>query len=121
MSTTTSGPSTPVVRRTIPSGSVNTGVFADGVIQPLTHVAEATALVGGGTSGTAGGVGEPVGEPEVTGVIGGAVDDPIEAGGLPSHAASAMTSAQPDTHVANRRKRTPDGSRTPRIPRAGYR
>ena len=67
MSTTTSGPFTPVVRRMMPSGSVNRGVFAGGVIQPLTQVAEATPEVDGGVSGTAGGVGELVGEPGVTG------------------------------------------------------
>lgn len=105
----------------MPSGSVNPGVFVGGVVHPLTHVAEATPDVGGGTPGTAGGVGELVGEPGVRGVIGGVVVDPIEAGGLPWHAASARTRAQLDARVANRRKRTPDGTGTPRIPTAGYR
>ena len=77
----------------MPSGSVNPGVFAGGLVQPLTHVAEATPLVGGGTSGTAGGVGELVGEPGVTAAIGGVVDDPTDAGEPPWHAASATTRA----------------------------
>ena len=101
----------------MPSGSVNAGVFARGVLHPLTQVAEATPLVAGGVLGTAGGVGEPMGEPGVTGVIGGVVDDPTDGEGLPWHATSATTRAQRDAHVANRRKRTPDGSGTVR----GYR
>jgi hypothetical protein len=67
----------------MPSGSVNRRVFAGGVTQPLTQVAEATPEVGGGVSGTAGGVGELVGEPGVTAVMGGVVDDPVEGEGLP--------------------------------------
>lgn len=105
----------------MPSGSVNAGVFAGGVVHPLTQVAEATLEVGGGVSGTAGGVGEAVGEPGVTAVIGGVVEDPAEGDGLPWHAASAATRAVMDTPDANRRKRTPDGSGTLRILRAGYR
>jgi hypothetical protein len=101
----------------MPSGSVNPGVFAGGLLHPLTHVAEATPLVGGGTSGTAGGVGELVGEPGVTAAIGGVVDGWDDAAGLPSHAVSATTRAQRHTPVANRRKRAPDGSGTSR----GYR
>jgi hypothetical protein len=49
----------------------------------LTQVAEATPEVGGGAPGTAGGVGELVGEPGVTAVMGGVVDDPVEGEGLP--------------------------------------
>ena len=67
----------------MPSGSVNSGVFVGGVIQPLTHVGEATPDIRGGTPGTAGGVGEPVGEPGVTGVIGGVAVGAMGGEGLP--------------------------------------
>jgi hypothetical protein len=67
MSTTTSGPFTPVVRRTIPSGSVNLGAPAGGVVHPSTQSADAAPLVGGGLAGVAGGVGDAVGDPGVIG------------------------------------------------------
>ncbi len=58
-------------------------MFSGGVNHPLTHVAEATPDVGGGTFGMAGGVGELVGASEVTGVFGGVVGANVDGGGLP--------------------------------------
>src|SRR5436190_15085269 len=107
MSTTTRGPSTPVVRRMMPSGSVNRGLLAGGVIHPFVQVAVFGPLVGRGVSGVAGGVGEVVGDPGVTAVIGGAVDDGSDEGPLPSHEASPTTNAQTDIAVANLRTDAP--------------
>jgi hypothetical protein len=72
MSTTVSGPFTPVVRRMIPSGSVNADVPTAGVCHPSTQLAVAGPFVGGGTAGVAGGVteaaGDSVGEADGDGV-----------------------------------------------------
>ena len=78
MSTTVSGPWTPVVRRTIPSGSVNNGVSASGVVHPYTQLSVVGPFVGGGTAGVAGGVGDAVGK---AGLIGAGVGEEGEASG----------------------------------------
>jgi hypothetical protein len=61
MSTTTGSPGIRTVRRITRSGNVARVEPAAGVVQPSTHSAEAGPLVGGGRSGTAGGVGEAEG------------------------------------------------------------
>jgi hypothetical protein len=61
---------------------VNFGVPGSGVVHPLTQLAVAWPCVGGGVAGVAGGVGEVVGDPGLTGA-GGDVDVG-EAGWLPS-------------------------------------
>src|SRR3990170_1765507 len=60
MSTTVSGPFTPVVRRTIPSGSRNRGVPSCGLPHPFTQSSALGPRVGGGSSGRAGGVTEGI-------------------------------------------------------------
>lgn len=51
----------------IPSGSVDLGIPAAGVVHPSTHSTAAAPLVGGGLAGVAGGVGDTVGDPGVMG------------------------------------------------------
>jgi hypothetical protein len=118
MSTTTSGPFTPVVRRTIPSGSVNGGVPAAGVSHPFSHVPDGDPLVLGGIVGRAGGVGDALVDPGVTGATAVDVDGASDAGASPSHAASDPASTQTDIKMRNLRKRNaPEYSGTTR----GYR
>jgi hypothetical protein len=118
MSTTINGPLTPVVRRMIPSGSVNGGVPAAGVAHPFTHVADGAPLVAGGIAGRAGGVGEALGDPGETEVTGAAWDDAEAAAGtgsFPSHEASNPANTQTDIEMRNLRKlSTPERSGTTR-------
>src|ERR671937_2224107 len=58
MSTTTREPSTPVVLRMMPSGSVNRCEVARGVLQPFTQVADCAPFLGNGRWGSGGGVGD---------------------------------------------------------------
>ncbi|MGZ5298796.1 MAG: hypothetical protein ACXWDU_03890 [Actinomycetota bacterium] len=106
---TTRGPFTPVVRRMMPSGSVNGGVPAAGVAHPFSHFPDGGPLVAGGRAGIAGGVGEALGDPDGTGVTGEIWDD-VEAasgaGSLPSHATSEGASRQTNTEMRNLRKRS---------------
>ncbi len=107
MSTTTSGPFTPVVRRITPRGSVDLGVPAGGVTHPSTHSAEATPLVGGGLAGVAGGVGDAVGD---AGVIGAeTVGVALSAGGRSESQPARATpiAAKASTNRENLRNRRP--------------
>src|SRR4249919_392250 len=106
MSTTTSGPRTPVVRRMIPSGSVNCGVPGNGVAHPWSHVPVGGPLVAGDTMGSAGGVGESAGDPGVSGAIGDDLDDAGDAGSSPSHAANSNAQMQTIVEMRNLRNRT---------------
>jgi hypothetical protein len=92
MSTTTRGPVTPVVRRTIPRGSVNRGESAGGVIQPFTHVSCFFPRVFGGFAGTAGGVGEGVTTLEAAAADGDGAREGVTtaAGCAPSQPASSV-------------------------------
>jgi hypothetical protein len=100
MSTTSNAASTPVVRRTMPSGSVNSGEPAGGVVHPSTQVADGAPRVRGGRSGSAGGVGDAnvTGAPS-DGLVGASERDGVDpaeitrspagpAAGSPSHAVS---------------------------------
>jgi hypothetical protein len=63
MSTTTSGPVTPVVRRMMPSGCRYRAESDGGVFHPSTHVLVAGPRVGNGVAGGLGGcTGEELGE-----------------------------------------------------------
>jgi hypothetical protein len=96
MSTTTNGPFTPVVRRMIPSGSVNLGVSAPGVVHPSTHSEKTAPIVGGGLAGVAGGVGDAIGDAGVTGA-----DDEAAALAGGDSLASQATSATPSAARTN--------------------
>src|SRR4249920_1236345 len=113
MSTTTSGPFTRVVRRMIPSGSVNCGVPDAGVAHPSTHVPVGGPLVAGGTAGTAGGVGEAVGDASGTGETGAACDGvgaASGAGASPSHATSGTARTHATIRMSDLRKRSTPGA-----------
>ena len=95
----------------IPSGSVNGGVPAFGVSHPWSHVPVGGPLVSGGTIGSAGGVGDAVGDPGVSGAIGEDVDGAETGGSCPSHAASSSTDMQTNVEVRNLRKRNAPAGR----------
>ena len=107
MSTTTSGPFTPVVRRTMPSGSVNPRVPSAGVDHPTVHVAETGRDVGRGPAGTSGGVTDAEGEDVCTGVMtgevgtGGDVALPPPAPSQAASASAAVTSTTENVRVFN--------------------
>ncbi len=105
----------------IPSGSVNVGVSDAGVSQPFRQVPDGAPMVAGGITGSAGGVGDALGEPGETGVTGATevgVGDAAGEGSLPSHATIDPPNTQTNTEMSNLRKRnTPERSGTTR----GYR
>src|SRR5512134_963840 len=88
MSTTTKSPSTGAVRRTMPSGSVNSGVSLGGVRQPSTHVVEGAPRVAGADSGTAGWVGEGT-------TLADGMKDSLDVGEPPDGAEAKGPSASP--------------------------
>src|SRR3990172_7252922 len=87
MSTISAGPSNIAVRRMMPIGSGALGGAARGVLHPVTPVPEEAPRVGGGSSGSAGGVGEAPPADGVTKGVGGG-----DVGGAPrSHAGDRST------------------------------
>ena len=101
----------------MPSGSVNSDVFGVGAVHPYTQLAVVGPLLGSGVVGVAGGVGEAVGDPGLTGA-GADVDD--AAGGVfPTQADKTNArSAETQSDQMNLRKpSTQHGSGTQR----GYR
>src|SRR5438874_11039002 len=118
MSTTTSGPFTPVVRRMIPSGCVASGEFGGGVVQPFSQLVVAAPFVFGATGGIAGFVGETEARDPTLGDVDGALDtsdDPVD--DTPRHAESDTTANAAATKT---NRCTTDSEREGRIDR-GYR
>ena len=100
----------------IPSGSVNSGVPAFGVLHPPSQSPVGGPLVAGGTIGRAGGVGDSTGDPGGVGVN-GAIDDGVDGaedvGSDPSHATNNSTDMQTNSGMWNLRKRNAPGRRDP--------
>ena len=122
MSTTVSGPLTSVVRRTMPSGCRYAGDPSFGVTHPFTHSGDASARLGGGRSGNAGGVTEGVTLEDPVGVSGGGgvlvLGEPPSP--PPSQATSAAPSASATRSASGRNLRGCTGSPGGRAS-AGYR
>ncbi|MGA9161642.1 MAG: hypothetical protein WB297_12380 [Actinomycetota bacterium] len=97
MSTTISGPRTPVILRITRSGSAYLAESRAGVAHPFTQSVAAGPCVAGDSSGRAGGVGDAVEPVPDVGVTGGEIDGasgPVS----PVHAASEST--MPVTAIA---------------------
>ena len=94
MSTTTTGPSTRVVRRMMPRGWRYDWESRGGVTHPFTQVGVASPLVGGGVAGVGGGgTGEVVGVDTVGDTGGGDVGDGSFESPLVPHPATATAVA----------------------------
>lgn len=84
---------------------MNGGVPAGGVVHPLSHVPVGTPLVAGGIAGTAGGVGEALGDPGERGATADDADGDARGGSCPSHAASDPASTHTSSDLKDLRKR----------------